>query len=73
MFKFSSALRPVRYRAHRSNILAPRCFTTDGDSHDDFKPKKKPQARDALPINDVTDIIKKQISENPVMLYMKVS
>ena len=40
------------------------------DSHDDFKPKLKNVDGDAE--NTVIAVIKKQVAENPVMLYMKV-
>lgn len=38
------------------------------DSHDDFKPRRKdvPEGMD-----DVLALIKKQVTENPIMLYMK--
>lgn len=54
-------------------LSAHRLFSgaTD-DSHDDFKPKKKPLSSEPTASSDVSDIIKKQISDNSIMLYMKV-
>jgi monothiol glutaredoxin len=45
-----------------------RSFSTEDDSHDDFKPKKK-----AIPtgLEEVIALIDSQVKENDVMLYMK--
>ncbi|CAM9194160.1 unnamed protein product [Pylaiella littoralis] len=40
----------------------------DDDSDDDFKPKRKAVPDDT---DEVSDLIKKQVESNPVMLYMK--
>ena len=48
-----------------------RGFASDS-SHDDFKPKLKPQPGAPADEADVMAVIKKQVTENPIMLYMKV-
>jgi hypothetical protein len=64
-----SSVRVVRPQ-RRAFPAAARAFSTD-DSHDDFKPKAKPRSEDS-PIIDAADIIRKQVTDNDIMLYMKV-
>ena len=54
--------------AHRSAIGAQQIRSFSGDSHDDFKPKRK-----EIPtqMEDVMKLIDTQVKENDVMLYMK--
>ena len=54
--------------ASNSRVSVGSFRTFCRDSHDDFKPKRKdvPEGMD-----DVLELIKKQVSENPIMLYMK--
>lgn len=40
--------------------------TSSSDTHDDFKPKYKVE-----PVNDVNELIKKDVTTNSVFLYMK--
>ena len=42
---------------------------SSGDSHDDFKPKKKSVVPEGL--DEVMALIDSQVNENQVMLYMK--
>lgn len=43
-------------------------FSTNDDSHDDFKPKRK-EFKDGM--DEVVKLVEKQVKEHPVMLYMK--
>lgn len=43
-------------------------FSTNDDSHDDFKPKRK-EFKDGM--DEVVKLVDKQVKEHPVMLYMK--
>jgi monothiol glutaredoxin len=56
---FGKNLKPVSFRY----------FSNNSGSHDDFLPKKK-KVEDAM-MQEVVDLIGKQVKENPVMLYMK--
>jgi monothiol glutaredoxin len=49
-------------------ILSVKRFSTNDDSHDDFKPKRK-EFKDGM--DDVVKLVDKQVKEHPVMLYMK--
>jgi hypothetical protein len=61
-----------RASALRTSSAAFRQLSGSGEgSHDDFKPKLKPQGGGQEP--DALAVIKKQVTENPIMLYMKVS
>lgn len=62
MNRYTLALIP------KANIIFIR-RDFSGDSHDDFKPKKKAVVPDGL--EDVTAMIDEQVKTNPVMLYMK--
>ena len=53
----------------RVTAAIAQCRFSSG-SHDDFKPKLKPQP--GVQESDVISVIKKQIADNDVMLYMKV-
>lgn len=48
-------------------FLAARQFSTDQDSHDDFKPQVK-----AAAAGDVEQTIEKDINSHDVFIYMKV-
>lgn len=53
----------------RAPSLAMRSFAND--SHDDFKPKKKEKKVIEEGLEEVVQLVDKQVKENPVMLYMK--
>lgn len=62
---------PAGVGRHAASSLAlRRAFgtvdTSSSDTHDDFKPKYKVE-----PVNDVNELIKKDVTSNPVFLYMK--
>ena len=75
MLRLAFQVRSMRGRAARP-LMAPilRFLSAAADdSHDDFKPKKKPSsASENLSPSEVSEIIKKQVGDNAVMLYMKV-
>ena len=76
MLRLAFQVRSMRGRAARP-LMAPirlRLLSAAADdSHDDFKPKKKPpSASENLSPSEVSEIIKKQVGDNAVMLYMKV-
>eukprot|EP01033_Poteriospumella_lacustris_P006303 gene6304-4525_t len=49
-------------------LLTAKFFSTNDDSHDDFKPKRK-EFKDGM--DEVVKLVEKQVKEHPVMLYMK--
>lgn len=58
---------PGLHFAPAGGCSAARLFSTDADSHDDFKPQVK-----AAPAGDVEATIEKDISSHDVFIYMKV-
>lgn len=49
-------------------LITAKFFSTNDDSHDDFKPKRK-EFKDGM--DEVVKLVDKQVKEHPVMLYMK--
>ncbi len=62
-----SPLNPWHFASLAGGYSAARLFSTDADSHDDFKPQVK-----AAPAGDVEATIEKDISSHDVFIYMKV-
>jgi len=57
----------TRTAPHVQMVPQMRCFSNE--SHDDFAPKKKTPEPEGM--GEVIDMIKNQVKENDIMLYMK--
>ena len=72
---FSRAVPRHHFSASVGEVAILKRNLSEGpnDSHDDFMPKVKPPSGNSAGNMDAMTVIKKQITENPIMLYMKVS